>query len=303
MSRAAQRTRPAPPTTAIVDGLSVTRRRPEDHDDGPPVVLVHGAMDRKASFGRTMRRLGAHDVVAYDRRGYGESMSGTAGSIAEHAADLSAIVDWLDTSEVVVVGHSLGGTIAAQLAAAADRRITALAAFESPFPLLDDSFDQVGGGAVRIGDEQGPEAAAEHFYRLMVGDQVWARLRERERLARRAEGPALLAELRDLRRRDRALDPLVIDVPVLVGSGGQSSERLRGSAQVLCERVTHAESYVIESAGHGAHLTHPDEFARYVDATVRLRNSDERSAADHSADERSADERGADERGADETVG
>lgn len=281
----------------MVDGLAVTRRRPLDHDDGrPSVVLVHGAMDRSASFGRTMRRLGEHDVATYDRRGYGGSTSaGTAGSIAEHAADLSAVLDWLDASEVVVVGHSLGGTIAAQLAAAADRRITALAAFESPFPLLDDSFDQVGGGAVQVGDEQGPEAAAEHFYRLMVGDQVWARLRERDRLARRAEGPALLAELRDLRRRDRALDPLVLDVPVLVGSGGLSSERLRDGARLLTERLAHARSYVIESAGHGAHLTHPDEFARYVDATVRRRSTDDHSADDHSTDDRSADDRSADE--------
>ncbi len=240
------------------------------------MVLVHGAMDRAASFGRTMRRLGGHDVVSYDRRGYGaSSTAGVAGSIAEHAADLSGILDWLDAPEAVVVGHSLGGTIAAQLSAAADRRITALAAFESPFPLLDDSFDQVGGGAVRIGDEQGPEAAAEHFYRLMVGDRTWARLRERDRQARRAEGPALLAELRDLRRRDRALDPLVVDVPVLVGAGGLSSERLRDGARLLVERLAHAQPYVIETAGHGAHLTHPDEFARYVDATVRLRGADE----------------------------
>ena len=276
MSRTAPRTSPAPSTTSVVDGLSVTRRRPEDHDvDGPSVVLVHGAMDRSASFGRTMRRLGEHDVVAYDRRGYGSSMTGTAGSIAEHAADLSTVLDWIDVNQVVVVGHSLGGTVAAQLAAAADRRIVALAAFESPFPLLDDSFDQVGGGAVQIGDEQGPEAAAEHFYRLMVGDQVWNRLRERDRLARRAEGPALLAELRDLRRRDRALDPLAVDVPVLVGWGGQSSERLRGGAHLLRDRLVHAGTFVIESAGHGAHLTHPDEFARYVDATVRLRGVDE----------------------------
>jgi pimeloyl-ACP methyl ester carboxylesterase len=43
----------------------------------------------------------------------------------------------------------------------------------------------------------------------------------------------------------------------------------------LSERLAHAEPYVIESAGHGAHLTHPDEFARFVDATVRLRGADE----------------------------
>jgi pimeloyl-ACP methyl ester carboxylesterase len=269
-------TTPAPLTHAVVDGLAVTRRRPQDQDERPSVVLVHGAMDRAASFGRTMRRLGDHQVVAYDRRGYGASTSaGTAGSIAEHAADLAGILDWLDADEVVVVGHSLGGTIAAQLAVAADRRVTAIAAFESPFPLLDDSFDHVGGGAVQVGDDQGPEAAAEHFYRLMVGDQIWARLRERDRLARRAEGPALLAELRDLRRRDRALDPLGVDVPVLVGSGGLSSERMRDGARLLAERLAHARSHVIDTAGHGAHLTHPDEFARYVEATVRLRAADE----------------------------
>ena len=109
----------------------------------------------------------------------------------------------------------------------------------------------------------------------MVGDQVWARLRERDRVARRAEGPALLAELRDLRRRDRALDPLAVDMPVLVGSGGLSSDRMRDGSRLLAERLAHARSYVIETAGHGAHLTHPDEFARYVDATVRLRGADE----------------------------
>lgn len=258
-------------------GLSVTRRRPAEPDPArPAVVLVHGAMDRAASFGRAMRRLGTLDVVAYDRRGYGASVgAGTAESLAEHAADLSSVIDWTGAPEVAVVGHSLGGTVAATLCAAADRRISSLGAFESPFPVLDDSFDEVGGGAVAVGDEQGPEAAAEHFYRLMVGEHTWARLRERDRAARRSEGPALLAELRDLRRRDRALDPVVIDVPVMVGSGGLSSERMRDAARLLAERIPHAQAVVIDTAGHGAHLTHPDEFARYVDAVVGLRGAGE----------------------------
>lgn len=263
---------PAPLSHLHADGLAVVRRRPEDVDpERPAVVLVHGAMDRAASFGRTMRRLGDLDVSAYDRRGYAGSVdAGVASSIAEHAQDLARVIDLLGVPRVVVVGHSLGGTVAAQLSASGDERLVALAAFESPFPVLDDSFAEVGGGAVQVAEQDGPEAGAEHFYRLMVGDGTWARLRDRDRQARRAEGPALVAELVDLRRRDRALDPAVVTTPTLVGRGGVSSARMRGGAAALERRLPSARLADIDAAGHGAHLTHPDEFARYVRAAVAL---------------------------------
>jgi pimeloyl-ACP methyl ester carboxylesterase len=146
--------------------------------------------------------------------------------------------------------------------------MVALGAFESPFPVLDNSFDEVGGGAVAIGEEQGPGAGAEHFYRLMVGDHTWSRLRERDRATRRAEGPALMSELADLRRREDALDPRLVGQPVLVGMGGLSSERMRTGALLLVDRLPDGTLDEIPNAGHGAHLTHPDEFARYIDDTV-----------------------------------
>lgn len=261
---------PAPLSTAVVDELAVTRRRPVDADRSTPlVVLVHGAMDRAASFGRTMRRLGDLDVVAYDRRGYAGSGPTRAGTIEQHAADLRTVLDWADADQVVVVGHSLGGTVAAA-ASLAGALVGALALFESPFPVLDASFDRVGGGAVQVGDDQGPEAAAEHFYRLMVGDAVWGRLRQRDRDQRRAEGVALMAELIDLRDPIRATDPRELAVPVIVGSGGTSSAHLRDSADRLLQAVPGARPDHLPAAGHGAHLTHPDEFARLVRDTVAL---------------------------------
>ena len=52
-------TAPAPLIRHAVDGLGVIRRRPDTVDPSrPAVVIVHGAMDRAASFGRAMRRLG-----------------------------------------------------------------------------------------------------------------------------------------------------------------------------------------------------------------------------------------------------
>lgn len=263
---------PAPQSTDTVDGLALIRRRPVDHDpDAPTVVLVHGAMDRAASFARTMRRTGALDVVAYDRRGYAGSLTaGVAPDVATHARDLATVIDWSGARRVAVVGHSLGGTIGTALALSGDDRVVALAAFESPFPLLDDSFDQIGGGSVQIAAEQGSQAAAEHFYRLMVGEATWARVRERDRVARRAEGPALIAELTDLRRRDHAIDPSDLAVPLLVGRGSASSERMKGGAELLAAAAPVAALVEMSGAAHGAHLTHPDEFARFCTAAVAL---------------------------------
>jgi pimeloyl-ACP methyl ester carboxylesterase len=53
-------------------GLHVVERAPSDGWDGyrgPVVVLVHGSLDRAASFSRVIRRLPDWGVVAYDRRG------------------------------------------------------------------------------------------------------------------------------------------------------------------------------------------------------------------------------------------
>lgn len=258
----------------VVDGLAVQRRAPTrpaptDADETPTVVLVHGAMDRSASFGRTMRRLDDLDVIAYDRRGYAGSLgAGVAPSVAAHAEDLRRVVEWSGTSRVGIVGHSLGGTIALGLATTGGASLTGLVVYESPAPWLDDSRDQVGGGAVQVGRRDGPEAGAEHFYRLMVGEQTWSRLRERDRAARRAEGPALMAELEDLRREDMRLELREVATHVRVGLGGQSADRLRAGSVELARRLPDAELVELERAGHGAHLTHPDEFARLVRAVT-----------------------------------
>lgn len=257
---------PARLTESVVDGLGVRRRRPE-HLDGnlPAVVLVHGAMDRAASFGRVMRRLVGIDVCAYDRRGYASSLgSGISATLGEQAADLAAVLDWLGAERAVVVGHSFGGTVALRLAAAGSSPLVGIGAFESPVPGLPSYRSEGADLAISAAARGGPAAGAEAFYRLMVGDSTWQRLRSVDRSTRLAEGAQLVAELVALRHRSEVPDLGAIDVPVVVGAGGASNETWRRSAQELAERLASASYVEIAGAGHGAHLSHPDEFARYV---------------------------------------
>jgi len=261
---------PAPATRASIDGMSVVRRRPAEADPTrPSVILVHGAMDRAASFARVMRRLPDTDVVAYDRRGYADSLGGgVAATLSGHAADLARVAEWSGSPEVVVVGHSLGGTIALLLAATDPAGVCGLGAFESPVPSLPGYRSDGGDLALAAAATGGPPAAAEAFYRLLVGERTWDRLRAVDRDTRRAEGAALVAELEDLRRPGGCPDLASVRVPVVAGAGTASPAAWRRPAEELVDRLADAELMELRGAGHGAHLSHPDDFARYVRACV-----------------------------------
>jgi len=267
--------RPARTSTHSVGGLSVVHRpaRAAGTGDAGPrwVLFVHGAMDRAASFGRVVRRLPDLECLAVDRRGYAGSLGGgLAPTLSHHVDDLVAVLDAFEVPRAVVVGHSLGGLLTLELAARGDARVASVAAFEPPAPQWDGSRARVGGGAIEVGLREGPAAAGEHFYRRMVGDETWGRLRDRDREARRSEGPALMAELVDLRDEPERFDPRRVEVPVLLGVGELSAPSLRSGAEALDEVLQDRRLVEIRGAGHGAHLTHPDEFARYVRDAVAL---------------------------------
>lgn len=256
----------------MVDGLAVIRRRPDS--PSATVVLVHGAMDRAASFGRTMRRLESMDVLAYDRRGYAGSLgAGAARSMEDHVGDLRTICEWAGPGgspiPLILVGHSLGGLITLLAADNRDRGIAfdnlgAVGAYEAPMP-WETATDAglAGNAALAVGRREGPSAAAEYFYRAMVGDAVWERLGANARSDRLAEGPALLSDLEHSREATARPEVDSIEAQVYVARGQQSSQYLRDLAGGWAERLGVA-AVELAGAGHGAHLSHPGEFAGWI---------------------------------------
>lgn len=231
------------------------------------VVFVHGSMDRGGSFLKVARRLRDLDVVRYDRAGYGRSVSlPPAPTFAAHVDELDAVIGERPS---VVVGHSLGGLIALGAAAARPEWVSAVVAYESPFAWADWwPKRSAGGEAVRAADDGGPEDAAERFMRRMIGDERWDRLPPSTRAARRAEGPALVSELRLVRGGPPPFALSDVRCPVVAAHGTESAAHHRRSAVELAAAVPGQEVVVIEGAGHGAHFSHPDEFAGLVRLAV-----------------------------------
>src|SRR3979409_1537266 len=83
----------------------------EDHGSGQPVVLIHGYPLNGASWEKQERVLlqGGYRGITYDRRGVGKSSQPTVGyDYDTFAADLNALLDHLNLTDVVLVGFSMG---------------------------------------------------------------------------------------------------------------------------------------------------------------------------------------------------
>ncbi len=229
----------------------------------PTVVLVHGSLDRGASFARAVRRLTDLHVLTYDRRGYHHSRAmPVARSLADHVADLVALVG---DGPAVVVGHSYGGDVALGAAIEAPGVIGAVGAYEPPLPWFDWWPHR---SASSIADED-PATFAEGFFRRVVGDAGWDRLTDQARADRRADGPALVAELSDLRRHGAPFDLAELRVPLVLGRGGASVWHHRRAVDALVELVPDCEVVEFPGSAHGAQLTHPDAFAAFVRRVVQ----------------------------------
>jgi len=84
----------------------------DDFGKGRPVVLIHGWPLSARSWEKQVPVLldAGYRVIAYDRRGFGESSKPSAGyDYDTMAADLHKIVTQLDLRDVTLVGFSMGG--------------------------------------------------------------------------------------------------------------------------------------------------------------------------------------------------
>ncbi len=229
------------------------------------VVFVHGSLDRGDSFRLAMRRLPEFDGVAYDRRGYQGSRDSGVVDLSGHIEDLLAIAETAHAAggdPVMAVGHSLGGNVVLGAALASPKAFASIGAYEPPMPWL--GFRRQGGVPwPPLSDDPGEEA--ERFFNRMVGEGAWERLTEGGRAERRADGPALVSDLRSMRGEGPPFDVTALTVPSVFGRGGPSSApHHRRTVEWLGANVPGAQVYEIANAQHGAHLSHPDHFAAMV---------------------------------------
>jgi pimeloyl-ACP methyl ester carboxylesterase len=244
--------------------------------DAPPLVLVHGSLDRSAGLLKLGRRLdGEFRVTRYDRRGYGRSI-GLRGpfGMSEQVADLVTVITGArarggSSRRSLLVGHSYGGNVVLALADRYPDLVAAVVVYEPPLSWAS-WWPHDTAGADAVGWRADPEEAAERFMRRLVGDDRWERLPSTTRDARRREGPAMVGELLDLRsgapwNGDR------IGVPVLAMCGSDGRAHHRRAVTELGDVLPDVDVVEVPGARHFGPNTHADEVASAIRSFVARR--------------------------------
>lgn len=106
-----------------------TRIRYIDAGTGAPVVFLHGLGASLYTWRSTLQPImrAGFRVVAFDNRGFGESEKPPTGyRNADYERLVIALLDSLHVHDAVLVGHSMGGAIAAEAAVRDPQRVRGL---------------------------------------------------------------------------------------------------------------------------------------------------------------------------------
>ncbi len=123
----------------------------EDRGRGELVVLLHGLGSSSADWEPQLDALAPrYRTIAIDMRGSGRSRASGPFSVATFAADVAAVIDHLGAGPAHVIGLSMGGMVAVQLALDHPHAVRTLTIINSGPALVPRTTKERGAIALRL---------------------------------------------------------------------------------------------------------------------------------------------------------
>jgi pimeloyl-ACP methyl ester carboxylesterase len=251
----------------------------QDIGHGQPVVLIHGWPVSHAMWEHQMLELPAHGlrVIAYDRRGFGNSSKPWEGyDYDTFADDLKALLDQLDLQDVVLVGFSMGGgEVARYMSRHGGARVKKVAFISAVTPFMrktadnpdgvDDSVFQQMIDGLKKDRPDFLTTFGKHFFNVgMLRHPVSdATLEWTRSLALPASPKATIDCVRAFSGTDFREDLKSIGVPVLIVHGdADQTVPIKASGALTAKALPGAQYKVYDGAPHGLYITHKDDLNR-----------------------------------------
>lgn len=244
-------------TTRSADGTTIAYQA---YGDGPPIVFVGGATQRKEDWTELAQALrgAGFTAVTYDRRGRGDSGDTAPYAVQREVEDLAAVIA-ANGGTAGVHGQSSGGALADR-ATAAGLPVTSLSTFETPYRVGEgpkppaDYLEHL----QDLYDADQPEAMLEYFMTAGVGQPQEAVDQMKQLPFWGALVPLGRTVLYDGYCLGGSHAPLPTDllatitVPVLTLGSSGSPDWLRAGAEAVAAAVPDGRFVVLEGEFHSA---------------------------------------------------
>ena len=241
----------------------------ERHGEGAPLLLIHGLGYGRWGWEPVVEPLArSFDVILFDNRGIGESDAPPGPyTAAELAADALQVLDEAGVERAHVVGTSLGGMVAQELAFARPERVDGLVlACTTPggpqaFPMPQRTVELMQARATLreyVANALEPDPRPELVERI---------LEHRERTAQPFEPWA--AQAAAGATFDAAGRLASLEAPTLVQHGDGDVVVDPRNSELLVEAIPDARHSVYRGCGHLIMWQEPDRFVRELEEFLR----------------------------------
>lgn len=249
----------------------------QGNPDGTPVILLHGYTDSWRSYELLLPHLpGTLRVFAITQRGHGGSGRPSDGYEArDFAGDVASFMDAVGLDRAVIVGHSMGATVAQRFAVNYPERTRAL--------LLEGAFvPRPGNAAVRefwesVSELRDPidPAFAREFQQSTLAREVPSAFFETV-VNESLKVPARIwqAALAPFLTQDFLRDLAAIRAPTLLVWGDRDAFATATDQTTLNQTIAGSRLVVYSGTGHCPHWEEPARFASDLNAFVEALRSD-----------------------------
>ncbi|MGM0451367.1 MAG: alpha/beta fold hydrolase [Pseudomonadota bacterium] len=236
--------------------------------DGPPLILLHGLFGAGDTLGGVRRRLAPdYEVHSLDLRNHGDSPHTDSMSYPEMASDVLAYMDRAGLEQAHLLGHSMGGKAAMELALMAPDRVQRLivadiapVAYEPHHDAIQEALEALDPESVKSRREA-DGVLAEHIGEKGVRQFLLTNLVPSEAGFRwRMNVPGILACYQQIMAAPSADG--VYKGPTLFIRGGDSDYIQSSHQDAVLHYFPNAGLKVIPGVGHWLHAEKPELFAR-----------------------------------------
>jgi 3-oxoadipate enol-lactonase len=260
---------------AAVDGISLFYER---HGAGEPVLLIQGMSGTHLAWGEAfLAGLGEGlDIVAYDHRGVGDSTPQTDPfTIVQLADDAAGLLDALGWDDAHVLGISMGGMVAQELALRHPGRIRTLT-LGCTYPggaegqLADPALIQELAGTLLSGDRERAlrTGYAANLSAAYVADEAnWEPFRAMAAAVPVAVGVIML-QMQAVMGHDTSARLESIEAPTLIVHGTEDRMLPVVNGELIARAIPGARLELLEGVGHMFWWEQPERSAALVRSQV-----------------------------------
>jgi pimeloyl-ACP methyl ester carboxylesterase len=244
------------------------------------IAMTHGIGGSGQTWALLAKLLGdKYQILTWDVRGHARSGRPAAGySVPQFAADLAGLLEHLGIGEAVIMGSSMGGTIAQRFildfpakTAAAVILNTSSEVNEAGQRRWESQADFIEQHGMRAWTEQSRPAGQTPEY-LAAHPEIGEA--EERRIASNPDGRVYAQVARAVAFYNYTAELEQVRTPTLVLVGDQDRLTPPGGSVIMSRRIPGAELHILPGLGHGLEQEDPEQVYELVSEFLTRRLSD-----------------------------